>query len=652
MDVKKLSVEDRVKLTMGADRWSNYDVDGKLYKLHVSDATVGMRTSVQSDDGTERILPAVAYPSAQIVANTWNPSLARKMGNAVANDCIERNVDVVLGPGLNIKRVPQNGRNFEYFSEDPYLTGVFGREYIRGVQEKHVGTCMKHYCCNNQEFSRWWVSVEVDERTLREIYLEAFRIACEAKPWSVMCSYNLVNGRRMSENGKLYTVLRKEFGFDGIVVSDWDAVKNQQASIEQGLALTMPYCEELQNATLRAAANGSLDEAALNDCAQQVADFVDKCQAEAKLRKIDMSLDERRGVALDIAREGMVLLKNDCALPLKSGASCFVTGAPSFRYYYGGGSSEVTAEAPFVPLDIELNACGVKATWAESIWEIAADKANVGHIEEALKAAALADVTVLAVGNPSSTELEGFDRQGIKLTNEEEQIIHDFARVSNLLVVAVYAGSAVDMSEWIDDVDAVVWAGYGGQHGNRALAEILTGKVNPSGRLTETFPLHLDDVPANESYADGTVIAYEEHLNVGYRYFDTFGKAVLFPFGFGLSYSRFYRDNLTVAPNDKGGYDVSFDVTNTSDVDGYDVPQVYVGELVSCVYRPSKELKGFAKVFVTAGETEHVTISLDRHAFEYYSVADDKWLVNDTVFEIYVGDNASNDDLSVRVTLK
>ncbi len=652
MDVKKLSVEDRVKLTMGADVWSNYDLGGKIYKFHVSDATVGLRTIRKDVDGNEKTISSVAYPSSQLVANTWNLALARKMGNAIANDCIERNVDVVLGPGLNIKRIPQNGRNFEYFSEDPYLAGVFGREYIRGVQEKHVGTCLKHYCCNNAEFSRWWVSVDVDERTLREIYLEAFRISCEAKPWSVMCSYNLVNGRRMSENAKLYNVLRKEFGFDGIVVSDWDAVKNQQASVEQGLALTMPYREHLQKAMLKAAAEGAIDENALNSCAQQVADFADKCQAESKLRKIDMSIDERRQVALDLAREGMVLLKNDCVLPIQKGSTCFVSGAPSFRYYYGGGSSEVTPESPFVPLVDELNKCDVNATWAESIWEIAADKANVGHVEEALKAAAVADVTVLAVGNPSSTEMEGFDRQGIKLTNEEEQIIHDFARVSDRLVVAVYAGAAVDMSEWIDEVDAVVWAGYGGQHGNRALAEILTGKVNPSGRLTETFPMHFDDVAASQSYSDGTVIAYEEHLNVGYRYFDTFGKSVLFPFGYGLSYSRFYRDNLTVAPNDKGGYDVSFDVTNTSDVDGYDVPQVYVGELVSLVYRPNKELKGFAKVFVMAGETERVTVSLDRHAFEYYSVADDKWLVNDTVFEIYVCDNVSNVDLSARVTLK
>lgn len=648
IDVKKLPLEDRVKLTMGANCWNNYDLGGKLYRFTLSDATVGLRTSKDLDDWSSGVIPAVAFPSAQMMSHTWNLPLVKRMGNAIANEAIERNVDVVLGPGLNIKRTPLNGRNFEYFSEDPFLTGVMGREYIRGVQEKHIGTCMKHYCCNNQEFSRHWVSVDVDERTLREIYLEAFRIASEAKPWSVMCAYNLLNGRRMSENRKMYDLLRKELGFDGIVVSDWDAVKDPKATVEQGLALTMPYDERLQQRLLESAEKGNVDEDALNDCALQVVEFSEKCERESRLRKIDMTLDERRRVATDVAREGIVLLKNDSVLPLQSTEKCLVTGAPSFRYYRGGGSSEVTPEIEYIPLLDALKAEGVDAEWCESIWESIGHQTHVGNAAEALKRAAASDVTILTVGDPRDCESEAYDRETISLSREEITLIHDLARVSDKLIVAVYAGSAIDMSDWIDDVDAVVWAGYGGQYGNTALAEVLSGKVNPSGRLTETFPLSIDDIPACDSYSDSTVICYDEKLNVGYRYFSTFGVPVLFPFGYGLSYSEFEYDNLTVER--KGdGVDVSFDIINISETDGYEVPQVYVEEIVSKVYRPTRELKGFDKVLVKAGERVRVTIGLDRHAFEYYSVADNAWTRNDTTFRIIVGQHSEDVGLSEKV---
>lgn len=651
IDVKNLPIKDRIRLTMGADFWSNYDLNGEIYKFKLADTTIGMRMSSDPENWEENVIPAVAFPSAQMMANTWDLELVRKMGNAIANECIERNADVVLGPGLNIKRLPTNGRNFEYFSEDPYLSGHMAKAYIEGVQEKHVGTCMKHYCCNNSEYSRKWASMEVDERTLREIYLEGFRIAAQAKPWSAMCSYNLLNGRRMSENRKLYDILYNEFGFDGMMISDWEAVKNPQATLEQGLPLTMPYEDHLQKQLFELAEAGKLDEKTLNECAQQVVDFAAKCEKEKKLRKIDMTLDERRSVALQMAREGIVLLKNEDVLPLEQGCDCLVTGAPSFRYYRGGGSSEVTPEIAYLPLKEALEQQNVHAQWEESVWEAPGHQAHVGHVGAAMKKAALADVTVLAVGNDRDCECESRDRVHIKLTNEEVKVIHELARVSNKLVVAVYAGAAVDMADWIDEVDAVVWAGYGGQYGNQALAEVLTGKVNPSGKLTETFPLRLEDVPAENAYADGTVMVYEERLNVGYRYFDSFGKPVLFPFGYGLSYSEFEYANLNVS-KDGAGYTVSFDVTNVSDVDGVEISQVYVSELVSRVYRPTKELKGFARTELRAGQTKRVCVFLERHAFEYYSVADDRWVVNESVFEIGVGSNVCDMELSTRVELK
>lgn len=651
IDAHKLTIDQRVRLTMGIDIWSNYDIDGQLYKFKLSDATVGMRTFDLTNKNDSHPIPAIAFPSSQIIANTWNLPLVKKMGNAIANEAIEFGIDVVLGPGLNIKRLPTNGRNFEYFSEDPYLAGMLGKSYIEGVQEKHIGTCMKHYCCNNSEFSRLWASMDVDERTLREIYLEVFRIAAQAKPWSVMCAYNLVNGRRMSEHGKLFGILRDEFGFDGLIMSDWGAVKDVKATVEQGLALTMPFEEHLQKELLEYAHEGELDEVALNKCAQEVIDFAEKLEAESKLRKIDMTKDERRAIALEIAREGMVLLKNEDVLPLRKDETVFVTGAPSFRYYYGGGSSEVTPEVPFLPLVDAIKAEGYDAEWYESVWESNGHQCHVGNMPESLKRAAIADVTVLTVGDPNSCESEGVDRQTIRLSKEEEIVIKDFARVANKLVVAVYAGAAIDMHEWIEYVDSVIWVGYPGQYGHKVLAEILSGKVNPSGRLSETFPLELSDVPAENAYRDSTVMEYEEGLNVGYRHFSTYCEPVLFPFGYGLSYSEFEYDNLEVVPSGDG-FDVSFDVINVSEVDGYDVPQIYISEMVAKVYRPELELKGFTKVFVKSGESERVTIHLDRHSFEYYSVADNKWVVHNTKFDIVVAANVEEPVLHQVVNYK
>lgn len=653
IDVKQLTTEQKVRLVMGTDFWHTYDLDGKIAKVKVSDGPVGVRMPRDSADLNSGDVPSVAYPSTQMLANTWNLTLAHKLGNAIANDCIEKDVDIILGPGVNIKRLPTCGRNFEYFSEDPYLAGVMGREYIAAVQEKHIGTSLKHFCCNNSEFSRLWASMDVDERTLREIYLEAFRISCESKPWTVMCSYNLVNGLRMSENGKLYKVLRNEFGFDGLIVSDWGAVQDVKASVEAGLALEMPYEANHQKQLLELAEQGKVDQNMLDYCAEQVLQLADKCEQARKLRKVDMTLDERRNISLQIAREGIVLLKNNNVLPiLQPNASIFVTGSAAWQYYYGGGSSNVVPETPFIPLVDAMRAEGANAEYFESIWQVRdGGYVNPGNIAKAQKFAAKADITVMCVGDPSSMETEGSDRQGIKLVKDEVEAIHHMARIANKLVVCVYAGAAVDMSDWIDEVDAVVWAGYGGQLGNKALSEVLLGKVNPSGRLSETFPLALSDVPAENSYRDGTVMLYEEMFNVGYRYYDTFGKPVLFPFGYGLSYSTFAYDNIETAVR-ADGVTVSFDVTNTSDVDGATVAQVYVGEVCPKVYRPDKELKGFVKVQLKAGETKRVSLELSHHSFEYYSVALDKWVLNAGLFDISVGVNVSDIVLTARVEIE
>ena len=648
MDIKKLTAEQKIKLVMGADFWTNYDLDGAIYKFVVSDGPVGLRQPIDRTTTEQHdCIKSVAYPSFQMLSQTWNTELSYKMGKSLGNDCIDQKVDILLAPGVNIKRLPTCGRNFEYLSEDPYVAGVFAREYIEGVQSMHVGTALKHFCCNNNEKSRHWISSEVDERTLREIYVRPFEIALAAKPWTVMTSYNLVNGVRMSEHEKLYNLLRGELGFDGLIMSDWDAVKDSEASLNAGLNWEMPHNEEHLKEMLAKA--DKLDAEKLDEGARRVIALAERCESESKLRKADMSLEERRAVAQEIEEEGIVLLKNDDALPLKRG-KVLVTGAAANRYFFGGGSSNVFPEREFTTVEKALKALGVDAEYTESVWDVYGHQSNLGNLKQAVRMAAEADCTVMCVGEPNSCETESIDRQHIKLCREEEIAIHALAEVSEKLIVVVYAGAAIDMSDWLADADAIVWAGYGGEFVNEAVANVLTGKVNPSGKLTETFPLDLNDVPAENAYSDASVMLYSEGLNVGYRYFDTFGVPVLFPFGFGLSYSEFEYENLSVDVLD-GGVKVAFDILNVSETDGKETAQVYVREITREVYRPYKELKAFKKVFVKAKGKAHVELTLPRDAFAYYSVAKDKWSVHGGVFEICVGTNVDEILLSKKIIL-
>lgn len=650
MDISKLNKIQKVKLVMGADFWSNDTADGSLYKFVLSDGPVGLRQPLdKSNPEQKEVIKSVAYPSAQVLSQTWNCDLAKLFGKSIGNDCIEQKVDIVLGPGVNIKRLPTNGRNFEYYSEDPYLAGTLAKKYIEGVQEMHVGTCIKHFCCNNSEFSRHWASMEVDERTLHEIYLKAFEIAMEAKPWTVMCSYNLVNGRRMSENNKLYNVLRNNFKFDGLIMSDWDAVKDSEASLNAGLNLEMPYNENHHNLMMKKAQENILDERKLDESAVKVIELAEKCEKESKLRKMDMSINERRNVALKIAEEGIVLLKNENnVLPLKPEKKIFITGDPTSRYYCGGGSSQVCPELPFISLEEALKAECDDVQYYESIWEKLGHLAHVGNAKKALEYSAQAEYTILAVGDSANLEFECADREGIKLSKEEEILINDFAKVAKHLIIVVEAGSAIDMSSWIDKVEAVVYMGYGGELGHKALANILVGKINPSGRLSETFPLKLEDSPAMKSYHDSSVMKYDEGLNIGYRYYETYNVPVLFPFGYGLSYSKFEYSNLKIEQI-KDVYKVSFDIENETEIDGAEVCQLYIREVVKEVYRPDYELKGYEKIFIKAHEKKEVIIELKRKDFSYYSTYYDEYHVKPGAFDILIGKNSHDIILKERI---
>lgn len=651
MGKSKFTIEERLKLLVAKDMWSNDDLQGKLVSFMVSDGPVGLRHPIDPKTN-EGVIKSIAYPSIQMLSHTWNEELARKIGNALANDCIENNVDILLAPGVNIKRIPICGRNFEYFSEDPILTGVLAKEYIRGLQEKHVGACLKHFCCNNSEYARNWISSEVDERTLREIYLRPFEIACEAEPWTVMCSYNLVNGVRMSEHKKLYRVLRKEFGFKGLIMSDWDAVKDRVASLKAGLDIEMPYNESHLKDLFAASQEGWVDSDIVEECSQRVIALTEKCGASRQLRKSDMTVEEREEVALNVAREGIVLLKNENnVLPFSTRSKIMVTGAPNNKLYYGGGSSAVELRGQYVKTVDAIKKLVPDTVYSETVFLSRGHSSDMGNIKQAIADARKADIAVVCVGDNSTCESESFDRQHISLSREEENEICEIAAAAPKTIVVIYAGSAVDMSSWINKVDAVVWAGFGGEFVNIALAEVLTGKVNPSGKLTETFPLDLYDVPAMNTHMDAATTVYSEGLNVGYRYFVTENKPVLFPFGFGLSYSRFEYSDLQVE-GEEYDYIVKLDIENVSDIDGKETVQLYISDLDKEVYRPKRELKAFKKVFIPAHTKLKVEMKLDFRSFAYYSVAKDNWVTHAGAYEIQVGSSVSDVALSTVVFLE
>lgn len=631
--------EEKLRLIMAKDWWETDDLDGKIGKVKVSDGPVGLRCLAVTDSwANDSIYPSVAYPCYQMLSQTWNLSMAWKMGRAIADDCIEHNVDVLLGPGVNIKRTPLCGRNFEYFSEDPYIAGMFGKLFVEGVQEGHVGTSLKHYCCNNREYSRYWLSSEVDERTLRELYLKPFEIAVQAKPWTVMTSYNLVNGVRMSANKKLNDVLRQEFGFDGVIVSDWEAVQDPLDTLHAGLDLEFPHNDKHAEEMQQHLAAGRLDLECLDKCSGRIVALGNKAAFEKKMQKVQYSVEERIAISQEIEEEGIVLLKNNGVLPLKN-EKLYVTGLPSQIYYHGGGSSAVIPNRPFVPLDEALRNLGYDAYYSESIGKIYGANVSMGNLRQACLNSEQSDVTIFTVGTGAGAEVEETDRRDITLTPEELSALRCLRRYAKKLVIVVYAGSAVDLSEFDKLADAVVLAGFGGQNVSQAVANVLTGNVNPSGRLTETYAYSVKDIPSEQTYRDEAVMVYEEGLNVGYRHFETQGVDVLYPFGYGLSYSDFVYSDLKVKV-ESDCVEVCLQVENLSDVAGKEVVQIYVKEENPVVYRPIRELKAFEKVFIKAHEKVKVNFSLGVDVFSYYSTEKKQWVINPGDFMIEVCKNA------------
>ncbi len=656
--VAQMTLAEKAALCTGASAWTTTPVERLgLPELMVSDGPHGVRRVADVHSLAEKSLPATCFPTASSLAATWDADLLHELGQALAEEAIALGVDVLLGPGANMKRTPLCGRNFEYFSEDPYLAGQLATSLISGIQSKGVGTSLKHFAANNQEFERFSISAKLDERTLREIYLPAFETAVtKAKPWTVMCAYNKLNGIYASEHHRLLTdILKKEWGFEGFVVSDWGAVHDRVAALQAGLDLEMPGPKDRRvKAVIEAVRNGDLDEAVLDEAARRIVRIVGLAATTPKGGEFDAAA--HHALARRIAAEGMVLLKNNGLLPLQDPQHIAVIGqAAQEAHFQGGGSSHINPTQVDVPFN-ELKRLAGNAELRFVAGYPAGASFQQGLIDEAVSSAQSSDVALLYIALPSFKESEGYDRPDLDLTPQQVALIQAVTAVQPNSVVILNNGAPVVMSDWIEGTAAVLEAWMMGQAGGGAIADVLFGRVNPSGKLAETYPLRLADTPAYLNYPGGNgEVRYGEELFIGYRYYDARELPVLFPFGYGLSYTTFAYSNPQVSASifkDVDGVNVSVDVTNTGSVAGKEIVQVYVHDQESRLVRPSKELKGFVKVDLQPGETKTVTIPLDFRSFAYYDPAYRQWVTEDGQFDILIGASAADIHCTLPVTLK
>jgi beta-glucosidase len=656
--ISQMTLEERAALCTGASHWTTTPVKRLgVPEMTMSDGPHGVRRVADVHSIADESLPATCFPTASCLASTWDVNLLHKMGEALAEECIALNVDVLLGPGTNMKRSPLGGRNFEYFSEDPFLAGELAASLIGGIQSRGVGTSLKHYATNNQEFHRFTISSEVDERTLREIYLPAFEKAVKkAKPWTVMCAYNKLNGEYCSEHHYLLTdILKNEWGFKGFVVSDWGAVHDRVASLKGGLDLEMPGPQEQRvKAVVEAVRSGKLDEAILDESVRRILNIVYKAKETPKTGSFDV--DVHNELAHRIAAEGMVLLKNNGLLPLKGNKHIAVIGRSAENaHFQGGGSSHVNATKVAVPFkELKTQAGDAELTYAEGYSTDNSFRKDL--IDQSVSLAQSADVAVLYVALPSFKESEGYDRPDLDLTDQQVALIKAVSKVQPNTIVVLNNGAPLVMGSWIDDVAAVLEGWMMGQAGGQAIADVLFGKVNPSGKLAETFPIKLVDTPAHINWPGGAgKVNYGEGLFIGYRYYDAKRMPVQFPFGFGLSYTTFTYSNAKVSAEtfkDKDGLTVTVRVTNTGKVAGKEIVQVYVHDVKSLLVRPEKELKGFAKVELQPGETKSVSIQLDFRSFAYYHPQYKQWITENGDFDILIGASATDIRQTLTVRLE
>jgi beta-glucosidase len=651
-----LTLEEKASLCLGSAFWHTAPVERlSIPRIMVSDGPHGLRAQLEQGDhvGLMDSAPATCFPTASAIGSSWNLDLLRTIGEALAREANKLGVSVVLGPGINMKRSPLCGRNFEYVSEDPWLAGELAIAMVQGIQSQGIGTSLKHYAANNQEDDRLRVSAEVDERTLREIYLPAFeRVVKSAQPWTVMCAYNKLNGTYCSEHDWLLTeVLREEWGFEGLVVSDWGAVHDRVAALRAGLDLEMPPNLGVSDAEIVAAVrDGSLDESVLDESAGRVLHLVDQSQP-ALAEDASFDPDDHHALARRAAHESAVLLKNaGSVLPLQPepGSTVAVIGefarTPRFQ---GAGSSQVNPTRVDVALD-ELQSA--LAGRAEVIFGagfgVGTTDDDEQLLQEAIDLARTADHVLVFLGLPGADESEGFDRTHLDLPANQLVLVHALAEVHDRLIVVLANGGVVRVSTWQETVAAILECWLSGQAAGGAAVDLLLGVANPSGKLAETIPLRLEDNPSYLNFpGEESVVRYGEGIFIGYRAYDALIQPVSYPFGFGLSYTSFRIDDVdvSVAGSVAGGdlaVTVNAAVTNTGQRAGAEVVQVYVGDVESSVARPLRELKGFVKVQLEPGETQQVKIQLDERAFAFWSQRFQQWVVESGEFTIAVGNSS------------
>lgn len=667
--VEKMSLEQKAAFVSGYDYWHLEEApELGLPKIMITDGPHGLRKanpdkkSSTGGIGLGNSVPATCFPPAATSSCSWDPELLEQEGEAMGEECLKEKVSTILGPGTNIKRAPVGGRNFEYFSEDPLLAGECAAAVINGVQSKGVGTSLKHFAANSQEAFRMVVNEVVDERTLRETYLTAFEIAVKkAQPWTVMNSYNRINGVYASENEWLQQkVLRKEWGFEGLIVTDWGASVDRIPGLKAGTDLEMPCSGDLNtNRIIAAVKDGTLDEKILDERVDTVVDLIVKSKpALEKTHTYDV--DAHHAIAQKIAEGSMQLLKNDDGiLPLKDGQKVAVIGemakAPRFQ---GAGSSVINPTKLSNAFD-ELQKLGVDISYAQGYYNSKKDKTprktSAELIAEAKEAASKADVAVVFVGLTEEFEGEGYDREGIEIPAEHNELVAAVAEANPNTVVVIASGSVILMP-WLKNVKGLLNSGLGGQAGGIAVANILTGKVNPSGKTSETYPRAFEDNPTYGNFPGGPVTSeHRESVYIGYRYYDAADIDVEFPFGFGLSYTTFEYSGIKLSKDkmkDTDTVTVSFKIKNTGSVDGAEIAEVYVADKESTIFRPKKELRGFKKVFLKAGEEKEVSVELSKRAFAFYNVELGDWMVETGEFDILVGSSSRDIKLTASMTVE
>jgi beta-glucosidase len=655
--IGQMTLEEKASLCTGADAWRTKAIERlDIPSIRMSDGPHGLRIEASTPNahlGLFQSEPATCFPPAVNLASTWNRELISKIGIALGEECQTQNVSLLLGPGANIKRSPLCGRNFEYFSEDPYLSSHLAASYIKGVQSQGVGTSLKHFAANNQEHKRMSINAVVDERTLREIYLASFEYAVkEAQPWSVMSAYNRVNGAYASENEVLLTkILKEEWGHEGFVVSDWGAVDEIVNSLIAGMELEMPSSNGAgQRKLVEAMQSGRLSEAKLNEAVERLLNIILKA-AELKKNNAAFDVEAHHALACQAASESIVLLKNEeDLLPLGKDSKVAVIGEFAINpRYQGGGSSKVTpTKLDNILEEIEKLAVDPSQISYSQGYEIESDSISEQLIQDARKIAAESEVAVIFVGLPQRYESESYDRKHLRIPDNQVKLLHAVAEVQQNIVLVLSNGAPVEMP-WLGHVKALLEAYLGGQALGGAIANILFGEINPSGKLAETFPQRLEHNPSQLNFpGEGERVEYKEGLFVGYRYYDAKAIEPLFPFGFGLSYTTFHYSNLVVSKDqirDDEQVTVTVDVKNTGARMGKEIVQLYVRDIESKAIRPVKELKGFAKIELQPEEVKSVSFTLDKRSFAYYNIDISNWHVESGEFELLIG--GSSRDIAV-----